>query len=302
MAALWKALSASARGATHVRNGVPNQDAVRLQAPAVAADPLFLAVADGHGSPRSFRSARGSVLATECALRLLRDFVRKLGPYAPLSAVRRRMENNWPALLLSEWHRAVREDLARNPFTAMDFAAYPEKPPVIKPGVDLPFSAYLAYGTTLVFAAVTRRYLVYGQLGDGDIQIVRGDGKVTRPWPLDHRFFSSETISLCSHNAVVRFKARVEPLRGTAPALIMLSTDGYANCFENDAKFSRVGADFLTYLRESGPAFVGANLEEWLRDSSRDGSGDDITVGLAVRVAALRGAPSAQSGAAVSRS
>ena len=67
------------------------------------------------------------------------------------------------------------------------------------------------------------------------------------------------------------------------PALVMLSTDGYANCFGDDEDFFKVGADFLDYLRAEGVAFVGEKLEEWLRQSSRDGSGDDITVGLAVR-------------------
>ena len=67
----------------------------------------------------------------------------------------------------------------------------------------------------------------------------------------------------------------------------MLSTDGYANCFGDDESFFKVGADFLSYLRSKGPGFVGEKLEEWLRQSSYDGSGDDITVGLAARANAF---------------
>ena len=67
----------------------------------------------------------------------------------------------------------------------------------------------------------------------------------------------------------------------------MLSTDGYANCFGTDEGFFRVGADLLAYLRADGIGYVGENLGEWLRESSRDGSGDDITVGLVARCRAL---------------
>ena len=74
----------------------------------------------------------------------------------------------------------------------------------------------------------------------------------------------------------------------------MLSTDGYANCFGDDEGFFKVGADFLSYLRAEGSGFVGEKLEEWLRQSSQDGSGDDITVGLAARANAFPSFPRSQ--------
>ena len=81
---------------------------------------------------------------------------------------------------------------------------------------------------------------------------------------------------------------RVDAQRGgSAPALIMLSTDGYANCFGDDEAFFKVGGDFLEYLKAEGPSFVRDKLADWLQQSSRDGSGDDITVGLAAHDTAL---------------
>jgi len=294
MPAIWTALSASVRGATHERDGRKNQDAVRTYQPTGASDSLFMALSDGHGNSRSFRSDRGSAIAAACALRLLADFERRHDPEMPLSSIRRQMETKWPAALVQEWHRAVRADIARDPFSPLDFAAFPEKTPVIKPGAELPFAAYLAYGATLIVAAVTRRFILYAQLGDGDILTVGADGRVTRPWPSEHAFFANETISLCSNHSYRHFTVKVEPRRAEAPALILLATDGYANCFQDDRGFFRVGGDLLSYLREGGTAFVGEKLESWLRDSSRDGSGDDITVGLAVRGTALRGGAPAQ--------
>jgi serine/threonine protein phosphatase PrpC len=285
MPATWTALSASVRGSLHESMGKLNQDAVRIHR---AADSIFLAVSDGHGSTRSFRSDRGSSLATDCAMRGLRDLLWRNGVDGRLSTIRRQMERRLPQAIIDHWHRAVREDIERDPFSPLDFAAFPEKAPVLKPGVDLPFSAYLAYGATLIVAAMTPRFIAYAQLGDGDILIVDDEGNVSRPWMREYEFFSTETISLCSHNAAHSFRVRVEPRRAGAPAMILLATDGYANCFGDDAAFFMVGADLLDYLRREGPAFVQGKLAHWLSESSRDGSRDDITVGLGARLNALR--------------
>jgi serine/threonine protein phosphatase PrpC len=287
MSLRWTALSASVRGASHEKNNLGNQDAVRRQIPSGTDDVLLLAVADGHGSMRSFRSDRGSGMAAECALRELGKFVQRLGPDAPLSRVRNQAKTRWPQALLKEWKRTVRADLAAEPFSQMEFAAFPEPPPVVTPGEELPVSAYLAYGATLLTVAITRRYILYSQLGDGDILAVYADGAVERPLPRRHEYMANQTVSLCSHHAAEEFQIRVDPLRGRAPALIMLSTDGYANCFGDDEGFFKVGSDFLEYLRSQGADFVQDKLESWLRQSSQDGSGDDITVGLAARTNAL---------------
>jgi hypothetical protein len=287
MSSTWTALSATVRGHFHETSGLKNQDAVRLKNRGGSAEPLFVAVADGHGSTRSFRSDRGSALAAECAMSVLRPLIRK-NRDMPLSSIRRQAKVRWPRAILEAWRAAVRADLAVNPFSPFDFAAFPEPPPAIKPGGELSASAYLAYGATLIVVAITRRYILYIQLGDGDILTVAANGRVSRPLKRHHQFYANETASLCTGYALMEFQVRVEPVRTGVPAMIMLSTDGYANCFGNDEGFFKVGADIFAYLREHGTDFIGGNLEQWLSESSRDGSGDDITVGLAVRLNTLR--------------
>src|ERR1700749_819214 len=110
MSLRWTALSASVRGASHEKTGQGNQDAVRLHNPSGPDDVLLLAIADGHGSTRSFRSDRGSALAAECALSELARFVRRLGFDAPISRVRNQARSRWPKDLIARWKAAVRAD------------------------------------------------------------------------------------------------------------------------------------------------------------------------------------------------
>ena len=285
MSPTWLALSGSVQGSVHESMGKPNQDAVAVHQ---EGGNLFLAIADGHGATRSFRSQRGSALAVECAMRALRNLLWRIGPDAPLSTLRHQVQDKVSHEIVAAWHRAVRADIARDPFSPLDFAAFPEKVPVIKPGEELPYAAYLAYGATMLYVAITPRFIAYAQLGDGDILLVDPEGEVSRPWPRHHEYYSNSTVSLCSHYAARDFYTRVVPRRCGYPALILVATDGYSNCFEDDTGFFTVGRDFLSYLREAGVALVQEKLEHWLHESSRDGSGDDITLALAARWQMLR--------------
>jgi hypothetical protein len=285
MAATWTTLSATVRGTWHETIGQKNQDAARVQPGPFGA--MILAVSDGHGGAHSFRSARGAELAVECATRLLGQLLLRLGPDAPLSRVRHQMRNIWTHRVVTDWRHAVRADVLADPFSPVDFAAFPEPMPVTPPGAEWPYSAYLAYGATLLAVALTRDYLIYAQIGDGDILTANRDGSVGRPLVRHHEFYDNQSASLCSHGAAREIQTVVHPARGHYPALVMLSSDGYANCFGNDVGFFKVGSDLLAYAHDRGSGFLAQHLEGWLHDSSRDGSGDDITVAIALRRGAL---------------
>ena len=277
----WTALCSSTRGNWHETTGQKNQDSVRaIPGPRGS---VLLAVSDGHGGAHSFRSDRGSALAVDCALRLLRSFLLRLGPRAPLNRVRQQMQTAWTHQIVTGWRRAVRADVLANPFSPLDFAAFPEPPPATPPRGEWPYSAYLAYGATLLAAALTPEHVILAQLGDGDILTVTADGSVVRPLARHHEFYQEQSCSLCTHGAAREFQVAVLSRRVHRPALVMLSTDGYANCFGNDEGFFKVGSDLLRYARERGRGFLNAHLGAWLHDSSRDGSGDDISVALGLR-------------------
>jgi hypothetical protein len=64
---------------------------------------------------------------------------------------------------------------------------------------------------------------------------------------------------------------------------VLLCTDGYSNSFRTDSGFLKVGTDLLEMMEKDGPESVESNLEEWLEEASRLGSGDDVTLGVLFR-------------------
>jgi hypothetical protein len=146
-----------------------------------------------------------------------------------------------------------------------------------------------AYGATLLLAAVTESYALFLQLGDGDILVVSQAGEVTTPIPKDPRLLGNETTSLCAKDAWRDFQVEFGAMNGGGTALIMLSTDGYANSFLDEASFCRVGPDLLARLRQNGSARTRRQLNGWLAESSSRGSGDDITLAILYRGAGADG-------------
>ena len=263
----WVTLGATVRGAHHQRMGQPNQDALSL----VNQSPWLLALSDGHGSTRCFRSDRGARFAVTVAKELVQGI-------PALDASDLRKLEHWvnyqlPKELVRRWRDRVDQDLMDEPIAEEDRLS------VGKPGAGK-VGDYLAYGATLILVVATERYIAYLQLGDGDILVVRTNGEVTRPLPGDARLMGNETTSLCMDQAWREIRTGFQVLDQDSPALILAATDGYANAFRDDGGFLQAGSDFLDLLREMGPDAVQANLATWLEESSANGSGDDITLGL----------------------
>jgi serine/threonine protein phosphatase PrpC len=254
----WQVGGATARGASHRRTGKPNQDSIRWL-PAGGRGPMaVLAVADGHGSSRSSRSDVGSRFAVDVACREAESLLSARSQGAFGESIR-----SLPAALVRSWRAAVAAHLATEPLDGEG------------EGDDDPMTAY---GSTLL-VAVAGPALAILQLGDGDVLVVDGEGRVRRPLPPDDRLVAEETTSLCLPDAARDFRCEVV----AAPALALLCTDGYANAFATDDDFLLVGSDVLRLVRERGMSSVQASLPAWLDEASTRGSGDDVTCGVLVR-------------------
>lgn len=286
--ARWRVIGQSVRGAAHVRAGLPNQDALYWLPESGAGLPLILAVADGHGSRKSFRSEAGARFAVETAAEVISDFLRGQTETGSLSVTKRAAEEWLPTALVRRWLEAVTKHLAAHPLSADEIKlSAGTKAGTLKE--DAPASLPVAYGTTILAAAVAEGFILYLQLGDGEILTVSEDGEVTRPLPKDERLFANETTSLCSQDAWRDFRVCFQVVSNAPPALILLSTDGYSNSFHDEAGFLKVGPDLLEMIRADGLEPVNDQLASWLTEATCAGSGDDVTVGLLCSVDAIEG-------------
>ncbi len=279
MSKAWVVLSESVRGASHVRSGAPNQDAVRVDVPPSSRRAALLAVADGHGSPRCFRSDQGSRMAVDVAIRMTRLFLDDLVGM-PTAGQKKEIEHRLPSLLVREWRKEVEQHWRQTPLEIQERAALGLTPDAPAP-VDAPF---IAYGATLVMAAVSDQYVFFLQLGDGEILEVSGEPPQTcAPMPIDPSLIANETTSLCQKEAARLFRFSFRTLQGGRPSLLLVCTDGYSNAFASRDGFHQVGTDFLRLSREMKTKALARSLQGWLGESSSSGSGDDVSVAMLIR-------------------
>jgi hypothetical protein len=269
--AAWHVITGTARGAAHRASGLPNQDAVAQQAIGAPGGALVVAVADGHGHERHFRSAAGSALAVEAACRAAARVAAGLTADPGEEEVDAAVRNDLAPAIVRDWRAAVGEHLAVRPYTTAEQAA-----------LDLTGDApVIPYGSTLLLAMITERWLVCAQIGDGDLLAVRPDGRSFYPLATDSRLDGQRTTSLCQPDAVASFRTCALDL-GEVPLLaVLLATDGYGNAQAADQWQPDVGQDLATFARGHDRDWFERQVPAWAeRCASVDGSADDTTIAL----------------------
>ena len=284
----WQVWSASVRGASHLRSQTPNQDAVaHWVSEPNPRGPVILAVADGHGSDRSYRSDIGSQLAVAMAIETCRDFVNDLREATP-SQVKQSAEQRLPNLLVKQWQSEVERHWQNNPLTDAERERWPAARDLASREAEAtPKEKFRIYGSTLLVILADEAYALFLQLGDGDLLVVQDDAEanlsVSRPIARDETLIANETTSLCQLDAASKFQVRLSVFGERPPALLLACTDGYSNGFETPAGFEQVGPDLCRALRQDGVAIIGEELPAELERVSSLGSGDDVTAGFIFR-------------------
>jgi hypothetical protein len=230
-----------------------------------------------------FRSQWGAQLAVRVATRLLQRFADTQPELSLLSAAEHAAEEWLPQALAGDWADMVKAHLQQEPFSPQELTTLTQQEGAAAL-LAVETHPLLAYGATLLSVLVTDTFILYVQLGDGDILTVTETGEVTRPMPRDERLFGNVTTSLCAPEAWRDFRVRVQAVAEAPPALILLTTDGYANSFRDEAGFFQVGTDLLAIIRADALERVQDSLEAWLTETTQGGSGDDITLGVLCRM------------------
>ncbi|MGH9592202.1 MAG: PP2C family serine/threonine-protein phosphatase, partial [Bryobacteraceae bacterium] len=267
----WRIIGDSTRGASHVKTGLPNQDAFNFYLPDNGqGPPAILAISDGHGSPQHFRSATGAQLAVQAATSLMLSFT-KLHPSGEDLIALKTAAAEIPQQVVENWVASVAAHLAANPFREEEFTHLGEGAEA-EARAEVGANPLVAYGATLLIALIMDSYAVCLQVGDGDILWVDDAGKTWRPVPSDPRLVANQTTSLCQPEAWKNFRLHVESPLNQPPALVLISTDGYSNSFRSDEDFLQIGADFLAMARrDAGLSGVAQQLPGILREASEKG-------------------------------
>ena len=281
----WRIIRESIQGASHKRLDQLNQDAIERFPASGDSLPLILAVSDGHGGAKYFRSGKGARFAVDAAINTLSQFQENLASFSNSSWREERLTKS----LVNTWRGKVNAHLNDEPFTNEDLRSLEEKEgPAARQIVE--DNPVLAYGATILAVIITESFIAYLQLGDGDILTVSEQGKPDSVFPVNSKHFANETASLCSSNAWYDFQFRIEKVSPSPvlPALILLSTDGYKDSFRSDEEFRKVGSDLFEMIHSNKLEEIKSNLPDWLSEASRIGSGDDITLGIFYRMDAFK--------------
>jgi serine/threonine protein phosphatase PrpC len=184
----WRVIGASVRGASHERSGQVNQDAIRWFPESCDELPLIIAVSDGHGGARYFRSDRGARFAVEAAIGTLWQFQKN--PAAFSTSSKMELEERLSKSLVNTWRSKVESHLQEEPFTA-DELAFIEEREGEAAKEEIVAKPVQAYGATILAAMITETSIIYLQLGDGDILAVSEQGEVSKVFPTDKRHFAN---------------------------------------------------------------------------------------------------------------
>ena len=278
----YDVIGKSITGASHTKSNLPNQDSVACFGDTTnGKDFVFGIVSDGHGSKKCFRSHLGSSFATEVLSEIFTLFAESIKEDTNQQSVKQYVVDEFPKMIVESWREKVNEHLENYPYSNEDLQVLS----ITKADFNSPkFSKakYLPYGATLLGVLLLKKFVVYVQLGDGDILIATEEGEVFRRLKEDDRLLGNETTSLCLETAQNDFRTAIDFIVETPPHFILISTDGFANAYKEDVELFKFPADVSKLHKEKGFNYLKQNLSDWLEETSVQASGDDTSMCIIV--------------------
>ena len=285
---LWMPFGCSVRGASHIRRDKENQDAftsIQGTANPDGETPSVVAVSDGHGGNKYFRSAVGSRVAVDCAAKIARDSTRLSSGMRKddLADIVRHMKSRYVLL----WQKDVDAHIDETPFSEDELTFLREN--CNQKSYDSVLNnPRFAYGCTFLCAIAYDDLVLILQLGDGDILGLYPDNKVRELTEPDSRNIGNETLSLCSLRDVSDIAHKI--LTGNEiPQLLTLTTDGVKNSYDDQSSaidaFYNIPVVLKNELSKTDGDIdtVKDTIQKWLEKVTTDGAGDDVTIGVLFR-------------------
>jgi len=263
------AFGCSRTGSSHLRANRSCEDAYALWSGSAGAEPcIAIAVADGHGDPRHDRSRTGAALAVDVAISELVTLHRTYADQRiPRKQFRAGFRTDFPRLVTRRWRDLVLQDADR--LTKNEKASGSE---------TISDTIFSRYGTTLLVALVVSDTILVGQIGDGDLVLVRPGNRVEYPLPRDPAVAGNETYSLASPEAHLLWRTATL-IRGEG-GILLAATDGISDSFNGSEseEFSTFVRSLADRIRTYGTEAVANAMGGWLDRYSAVASGDDMTM------------------------
>lgn len=200
----YKVLKGSAIGYKNIIKNNGSQDSLKYK---LSKDYIICSVADGHSSDFFEYSHIGSKLACEISIDVIENEVDKNKDDILIMLNNKIIQKS----IYNKWMDAVKDDY------------YKTHPKAYK-------IEYLKYSTTLVTVAVTKQYILYLKIGDGEI-IVNDNKSFFKAVPTKS---NNIVDSLGREDAFENILFYVEDINDRKIDNIILFTDGYGNCFESE--------------------------------------------------------------------
>ena len=262
-------IKAKIQGASHFVSNTPCQDFYNTYE--LENGIKVIAVADGHGSKSCLYSKNGAEIATNSFYSIIYSIYKaaKFDNEKFIQMLRSGDYINIPKAITEEWNKRIND--------SYDSIVSTNKKKKKIDREEIPEFSKELFGTTLMGLVVADGFIYAIQFGDGDMVCVDNDG-VYNIIDSD-KFLGTETYSLSNENAWKYAKEcfqRIE-FETMIPFMFVVTTDGFINSFVDDAQYKISCTDYLNTIKQYGPEAVQENLENWLKETSEQGCGDDIT-------------------------
>jgi len=245
-------------GNSHIIRNIKNQDAIKVDS---SKEYFISSIADGHGSDICFRSDLGSKFAVETANEVILRNLKKLK-----SLKNRKIVVNE---IVKLWREKVKEDIKNNSVKKSEIIDI-NKEKMIK----IKKNNFLAYGTTLMSVVIFDKFIYVFNIGDSELLLKFKDDSVKVI--NDIRRLGNETESLSLKNSEKYFN--LHSFKKSKIKAFLMATDGYPNSFKTEKDFLKVIDDLIKIEKDHGMFILEKNLPYWLKDTSKYGSGDDISL------------------------
>lgn len=259
----------------------------------------FLCACDGHGGASYFRSDKGADFAIQVLQDILIRNMKRINELA-VNGEFKKIKEQLSLAITKRWKEKVINDISENPITDIEYQYLGKEKPETVEKYKQGIGVTSIYGCTMIAYFATETYWYALQIGDGDLAISY-DGKVFEmPMPEDEECFLNQTTSLCDDNAVNEFRWISNT---TIPQFVFCSTDGIANSFkDNTTLISNFYLPVSQLFNEEDQyekchqcknnicdikcrfELCKVEIENYLPLLSKKGSGDDITLVLAVQI------------------